>query len=87
MQGLVKLFLPDKLFKDEEYMRDLIERMDRNNDGMIAYEEFVQTVKETGEPDFFRYHNIKYRVSKKNVSFSKLVNFWLTLLLLTVIKI
>jgi len=57
MQGLVKLFLPDKLFKDEEYMRDLIERMDRNNDGMIAYEEFVQTVKETGEPDFFRYYD------------------------------
>ena len=54
MRGLVKLFLPDKLYKDDDYMRDLIERMDRNNDGMIAYEEFVQTLKETGDPDFFR---------------------------------
>ena len=54
MRGLVQLFVTDKVYKDDEYMRDLIERMDRNNDGMIAYEEFVQTVKETGEPDFFR---------------------------------
>ena len=55
MRGLVRLFLPDKLYKDDDYMRDLIERMDRNNDGMIAYEEFVQTLKETGDPDFFRW--------------------------------
>ena len=54
MRGLIRLFVTDKVYKDDEYMRDLIERMDRNNDGMIAYEEFVQTVKETGEPDFFR---------------------------------
>ena len=54
MRGLIRLFVTDKVYKDDEYMRDLIERMDRNNDGMIAYEEFVQTVKVTGEPDFFR---------------------------------
>ena len=54
MRGIVKLFVPDTQYKDEEFMRDLIDRMDRNNDGMIAYEEFVQTLKEMGEPDFFR---------------------------------
>ena len=52
---MVKLFVPASQYKDEEYMRDLIDRMDRNNDGMIAYEEFVQTLKEIGEPDFFRF--------------------------------
>ena len=54
MRGIVKLFVPANQYKDEEFMRDLIDRMDRNNDGMIAYEEFVQTLKEMGEPDFFR---------------------------------
>ena len=54
MRGLASLFVPEKLSRDEDYMRSLIDRMDRNNDGMIAYEEFVQTIKETGEPDFFR---------------------------------
>ena len=51
---MLKLFVPASQYKDEEYMRDLVDRMDRNNDGMIAYEEFVQTLKEIGEPDFFR---------------------------------
>ena len=54
MRGLASLFVPEKLSRDDDYMRSLIDRMDRNNDGMIAYEEFVQTIKETGEPDFFR---------------------------------
>ena len=54
MAGLVRLFLPAKLHQDEDYVRELIQRMDRNGDGMIAYEEFVQTVRETGEPDFLR---------------------------------
>ena len=54
MRGMLKLFVPASQYKDEEYMRDLIDRMDRNNDGMIAYEEFIQTLKEIGEPDFFR---------------------------------
>lgn len=57
MRGIVKLFVPATQYKDEEYMRDLIDRMDRNNDGMIAYEEFVQTLKEIGEPDLFRYYD------------------------------
>ena len=55
MRGMVKLFLPAHHYKEEDYLRDLIDRMDRNNDGMIAYEEFVQTLKEMGEPDFFRF--------------------------------
>ena len=54
MKAVVKLFLPAKVQKNDEYIRDIIDRMDLNNDGMIAYEEFVQTVKETGAPDFFR---------------------------------
>ena len=54
MRGLLTLFLPDTLKRSEETLRDLLERMDRNNDGMIAYEEFVQTIRETGKPDFFR---------------------------------
>ena len=58
MRHLVKLFSPTKLYKDDKYLRDLIERMDRNNDGMIAYEEFVQTLKETSEPDFLRFETL-----------------------------
>ena len=54
MRHLAKLFLPLKLYKDEDYLRDLVERMDRNGDGMLAYEEFVQTMRETSDPDFFR---------------------------------
>ena len=54
MKAVVKLFLPSKVQNNDEYIRDLIDRMDINNDGMIAFEEFVQTVKETGAPDFFR---------------------------------
>ena len=53
MKAVVKLFLPKKV-QNDEYIRNIIDRMDLNNDGMIAYEEFVQTVKETGAPDFFR---------------------------------
>ena len=55
MRGLLALFLPDNIEKDEERLAVLVERMDRNKDCMIAYEEFVQTVRETGEPDMFRY--------------------------------
>ena len=55
MRGLLTLLLPDGLKRDEEALTDLLDRMDRNNDGMIAYEEFVQTLKEMGEPDFFRF--------------------------------
>ena len=54
MRAVVKLFLPADKVQNTEYIRDIIDRMDLNNDGMIAYEEFVQTVKETGAPDFFR---------------------------------
>jgi len=57
MRAVVKLFLPADKVQNTEYIRDIIDRMDLNNDGMIAYEEFVQTVKETGAPDFFRYYD------------------------------
>ena len=54
MRGLLTLLLPPNILRDEEHITDLLERMDRNNDGLINYEEFVQTIRETGEPDFFR---------------------------------
>ena len=54
MRGLVTLLLPDSLKKDEEAVRDLLDRMDRNKDGLIAYEEFVQTIRETGQSELIR---------------------------------
>ena len=57
MRGLLPLFLPRNLQKDEERLAVVVERMDRNKDCMIAYEEFVQTIRETGEPDMFRYYD------------------------------
>jgi len=69
MRGIVKLFVPATQYKDEEFMRDLIDRMDRNNDGMIAYEEFVQTLKEMGEPDFFRYYDPVLKASATLIGF------------------
>ena len=55
IRGLLALFLPQNIQKDEERLAVLVDRMDRNKDCMIAYEEFVQTVRQTGEPDMFRY--------------------------------
>ena len=57
MRGLLPLFLPHNLQKDEERLAVVVERMDRNKDCMIAYEEFVQTVRQTGEPDMWRYYD------------------------------
>ena len=54
MRGLVTLLLPVSLKKDEEAVRDLLDRMDRNKDGLIAYEEFVQTIRETGQSELIR---------------------------------
>ena len=54
MRGLVTLLVPDSLKKDEEAVRDLLDRMDRNKDGLIAYEEFVQTIRETGQSELIR---------------------------------
>ena len=45
MHVVVKLFLPPKVQKDDEYIRDIISQMDLDNDGMINYEEFVEIVK------------------------------------------
>ena len=54
MHVVVKLFLPPKVQKDDDYIRDIINRMDLNNDGMISYEEFVGIVKEIGAPVYMR---------------------------------
>ena len=51
---VVKLFLPPKVQKDDEYIRDIITRMDMDNDGMINYQEFVQIVKAIGAPVYMR---------------------------------
>lgn len=54
VQVVVKLFLPPKVQKDDEYIRDIIARMDMDNDGMINYQEFVQIVKAIGAPVYMR---------------------------------
>ena len=69
MRGLVTLLLPDSLKKDEEAVRDLLDRMDRNKDGLIAYEEFVQTIRETGEPDMFRYYEPALKAAATLIGF------------------
>ena len=54
MHVVVKLFLPPKVQMDDEYIRDIIDKMDLDNDGMISYEEFVEIVKEVGAPFYMR---------------------------------
>ena len=56
MRGLLTLFLPPNIQQDEERLGVLVERMDVNKDCMIKYEEFLQTVRQTGESDMFRYY-------------------------------
>ena len=54
MKILVKLFLPNKMHNDIKYINSLIERMDSNDDGVISFEEFVDTLKETGYTQYYR---------------------------------
>ena len=51
---VVKLFLPPNIQKDDDYIRDIIARMDMDNDGMINYQEFVQIIKAIGAPVYMR---------------------------------
>ena len=51
---MVKLFLPPNIQKDDDYIRDIIARMDMDNDGMINYQEFVQIIKVIGAPVYMR---------------------------------
>jgi len=55
MKAVLKLFLPLESQKDDENMTKIIDRMDSNNDGMITYDEFVQSVKTSGDSDLYRY--------------------------------
>jgi len=48
MHIVVGLFLPMDLKEQDEFVDDLINRMDTNNDGRIGFHEFVKFVKETG---------------------------------------
>ena len=50
----VKLFLPPRIQKDDDYIRDIIAKMDMDNDGMINYQEFVQIIKAIGAPVYMR---------------------------------
>ena len=61
MHVVVKLFLPPKVQKDDEYIRDIISQMDLDNDGMINYEEFVEIVKAIGAPIYMRFIHQLYK--------------------------
>merc|ERR1711936_358233 len=45
-----RLFLPMDIQEDEEYLEDLINKMDVKDDGKIALPEFEHFIKETGAP-------------------------------------
>ena len=45
---MIRLFLPMDIGLEDEYVKNLIEKMDVNNDGKIAFPEFVRFIKESG---------------------------------------
>jgi len=45
---VIRLFLPMDIGLEDEYVKNLIEKMDVNNDGKIAFPEFVKFIKESG---------------------------------------
>ena len=53
MHIVVKLFLPLELKDHDEFVDDLIKKMDKNKDGKIGYNEFVNFVRETGNANIF----------------------------------
>eukprot|EP00090_Calanus_glacialis_P004964 TRINITY_DN13775_c0_g1_i2.p2 TRINITY_DN13775_c0_g1~~TRINITY_DN13775_c0_g1_i2.p2 ORF type:complete len:166 (-),score=56.96 TRINITY_DN13775_c0_g1_i2:84-581(-) len=48
MHIVVGLFLPMELKEQDDFVEDLIRKMDTNRDGKIGYSEFVKFVKEAG---------------------------------------
>ena len=42
---------------EDEYVDNLIKKMDVNNDGKIAFEEFVKFIKETGSANILKCAN------------------------------
>eukprot|EP00092_Neocalanus_flemingeri_P078820 GFUD01098108.1.p1 GENE.GFUD01098108.1~~GFUD01098108.1.p1 ORF type:complete len:166 (+),score=38.87 GFUD01098108.1:160-657(+) len=48
MHIVVRLFLPLDVKEEDEFVEDLIRKMDTNKDGKIGYSEFVKYVKEAG---------------------------------------
>ena len=48
MHIVVGLFLPMELKDQDDFVEDLIRKMDTNRDGKIGYSEFVKFVKEAG---------------------------------------
>ena len=45
--------------QEDEYVDNLIKKMDVNNDGKIGFEEFVKFIKETGSADIMKCGNWK----------------------------
>jgi len=51
MHVVVQLFLPMEVLEQDEFVEDLIKKMDKNNDGRIGFNEFVHYVKISGKCD------------------------------------
>ena len=52
---VIRLFLPMDVALEDDYVRNLVERMDVNKDGKIAFAEFVRFIKETGSADILKF--------------------------------
>ena len=52
MHVVVNLFLPMEVKEEDEFVEDLIDKMDTNKDGKIGYPEFVKYVKDAGNANF-----------------------------------
>ena len=50
----LRLFLPMEVGQEDEYVDNLINKMDVNNDGRIGFGEFVRFIKETGSPNILK---------------------------------
>ena len=57
LQVVLRLFLPMDAGQEDEYVDNLIKKMDVNNDGKIGFEEFVKFIKETGSADIMKCAN------------------------------
>ena len=56
---VIRLFLPMDIGAEDDYVKNLIKKMDVNNDGKVAFTEFVRFIKETGSADILKSGNNK----------------------------
>ena len=54
---VLRLFLPMDVGQEDDYVDNLIKKMDVNNDGKIGFDEFVKFIKETGSADIMKCGN------------------------------